>query len=750
MVLLAVLAPVVLHPATRVLSLFESDLPRLFFPQKWFGLQQLREGHLPLWNPGIYGGAPFLGDFQSALLYPPNLLFFLLPLPAAFNLSFLLHLWLGGLFMSLWAASRGLGRLSCFLAGVVYMFAGPFFLHLFAGHLPQVCTLAWVPLIFLCLDRGALEGKGRWVLAGAGALALQALAGFPQFFLYTALLAGLYLLLNLPASAHRKRALLYFGAMVLGSAALAAAQWGAGFAAVGETLRGQDLPAEFAGSYSLPPENLLTLLFPDLFERFGDFKVGRAGAFWETTLFTGSLALLLACIGAWRTPGRGKKILLLTLGAAWLLAMGAYTPLFSLVYRWLPEAGHIRGPSKFIGVASAFAALLAAMGLDALSKAKPGERTGIAPYPLAAGGLLAVLGLLGFLLPPARGIEKIAGLSGGILSLQDGNWGSAQSHAAGDLLVSGCLFLAAGFLLKFLRDGRRLVRLLAVLCVGEMALFASTHLASFDWRRLEAQRAAIGSLLRENPGSYRVLSNLGDRVETAGGADAWGCDPFIPWRYYQFMAFTQRTDERGFLPMAGNNLHFGVVSGLFRLLNCRYLLADSEDRLRVEELAWKPLPRARLVGEWEKALDKDGLFRRMAGPGFDLWDRVLVEEDPGFAPYRPARPGQVEVKDLSSDEMEVRADLPQPALLVLDETYTPGWEALPYPDGDQRAFRVIPADYILRAVPLSAGRQHFRLRYRPRAFVICLWISALSWPLFLGAAVWALRQKNGGQATIVL
>src|ERR1035437_4656288 len=61
-----------------------------------FGFDQLRHGNLALWNPHLFSGAPFFGGFQSALLYPPNALFLVLPLGPAINWSIALHVFLAG------------------------------------------------------------------------------------------------------------------------------------------------------------------------------------------------------------------------------------------------------------------------------------------------------------------------------------------------------------------------------------------------------------------------------------------------------------------------------------------------------------------------------------------------------------------------------------------------------------------------------------------------------------------------------
>ena len=54
------------------------DLVSFLYPLYHFAARNLRRGIIPLWNPYLYGGAPFAADNQSGLFYPVNLLFFVL------------------------------------------------------------------------------------------------------------------------------------------------------------------------------------------------------------------------------------------------------------------------------------------------------------------------------------------------------------------------------------------------------------------------------------------------------------------------------------------------------------------------------------------------------------------------------------------------------------------------------------------------------------------------------------------------
>src|SRR5438105_4220848 len=76
---------------TRVLGMQGADMYLQFVAWRDFGFRELAHGNLALWNPHIYSGAPYFGGMQAALLYPPNVIFLILPLAAAINWSVALH-----------------------------------------------------------------------------------------------------------------------------------------------------------------------------------------------------------------------------------------------------------------------------------------------------------------------------------------------------------------------------------------------------------------------------------------------------------------------------------------------------------------------------------------------------------------------------------------------------------------------------------------------------------------------------------
>src|SRR5208283_1589302 len=97
LMVVAMFANVVLAGGDQVLSHIGTDLSAEFVYWRQFGFDQLRAGHIALWNPHVFSGVPFMGGFQAALFYPPYWMYLILPLRTAINCEIVLHVFLLGL-----------------------------------------------------------------------------------------------------------------------------------------------------------------------------------------------------------------------------------------------------------------------------------------------------------------------------------------------------------------------------------------------------------------------------------------------------------------------------------------------------------------------------------------------------------------------------------------------------------------------------------------------------------------------------
>jgi len=235
--------------------------------------QSILAGNLPLWNPQILAGAPFLADAQGSVLYPLDLVLYWLPLPEAFAWFSALHFTLAGLGMYVFCRVLGLRRAAAVLAGVAFMFGGNLVTN---ATFPQVLgASAWLPLLLAVVEliiRRTSEKRstiGLW-LAGTAIVGAQFLAGHPEISAYELFTAGAYGLARLLTSrgmtvAQRARAGGLLVAMVAVGTAVAAVQLLPTLEAVGNNARSGVRTASDLAAVAWPVEQLSALLLPDLF-----------------------------------------------------------------------------------------------------------------------------------------------------------------------------------------------------------------------------------------------------------------------------------------------------------------------------------------------------------------------------------------------------------------------------------------------------------------------------------------------------
>lgn len=725
----------VLLDGHRILSSPQADLFLHFAAWRQFGFHELGRGHLALWNPHFLCGAPFFGGFEAALLYPPNWLYMVLPLPLAINSGIVLHVFLTGYFTYLWCLYRGLRPLAGFTAGTVFMLGGAYFLHVYAGHLPNLCTMTWVPLLFLALDGGIQRPSLGWPLLGVFSVSMQILAGHPQYVYFTAILAFLYTGLNMVGKGFRPLA--NFAAVYSGACLVTAVQGWTGFQAVLEC--GRSIPLEYrtASSFSLPPENLLTLVFPDFFGSLSTPPYWGRWYLWEVSLFMGVGAFFLALLAIVEVDRRRRRWALTLAASALVLAMGAATPLYRFFYECVPFFKGFRGVCKFDFVASLFLAMLSGMGLDHLIRSKELPR-----WPSLLAALTAFLSALAGLVLYESTKQ---GLEGGWAQwFSSIHWlrktvGSMDPpdrlnyvvesglHAARSLWIGGGVCGLVSVLFRFGRRRPSMAVGMALLCICELLVFARANRPTFEFAAFEKSVEEVRGIYRRDPGDYRVYGTASLSL-AAGGYDVWEDEPMVLGRYGRFICYSQGLGENQLFSTAPILKKIGKIFGMIRL---KYLVSTDQEPFGIYPTPFKLLPRMRILNRWEVVPDGKKMLPILSDPAFDPGRKVLLEEPPGILPGPGKAEGTVGWKDLSTDAIEITADLPKAAILLITDNYSRGWKALAEPDSIQKNYRVLPADYILRAIPMAAGKHHLVLDYAPTAFAAGKWVSILSCLLYV-------------------
>jgi hypothetical protein len=79
-------------------SFLFADLVLQNYPWRHHIHAALEQGNLPLWNPYLFSGTPFLAKGQHLALYPLSIVFIAFPLWKAYGVFVVLHLGLAGCF----------------------------------------------------------------------------------------------------------------------------------------------------------------------------------------------------------------------------------------------------------------------------------------------------------------------------------------------------------------------------------------------------------------------------------------------------------------------------------------------------------------------------------------------------------------------------------------------------------------------------------------------------------------------------
>jgi hypothetical protein len=174
-------------PSREIVAPALSDPVWQFVPWLELARREIGSGRLPLWNPYQNGGAPLLGNGQSALGSPlvwPILAF---GVAGGWNLSLLLRLLVAFGGALLWLRDLGRSRSGAILGATMFALSGPFVAWL--EH-PETPTLAPLPLLLFFARRVARNPSRGSFLGLALTTYFVISGGQPESALLAALLAA--------------------------------------------------------------------------------------------------------------------------------------------------------------------------------------------------------------------------------------------------------------------------------------------------------------------------------------------------------------------------------------------------------------------------------------------------------------------------------------------------------------------------------------------------------------------------------
>jgi hypothetical protein len=351
---LASFAPVFFGSQTFVFR----DFGFFSYPIASYFRESLWRGEIPLWNPFNYCGLPFLAEWNAQVLYPPALFYLIFPLSWSLGVFCLLHLFWGGWGMFFLARAWTQDRYAAAFSGIVFTFNG---LMLNSVIWPATISgLGWMPWVVWLTERAWREG-GRGIVIAALAGALQMLTGAVEVVLLTWLWLGLFGLVQW-IRGRTTRTVLFcrIAIVVLAVSGLCAAQLLPFFDLLAHSHRQGNLNTM---QWSMPPTGWLNFLLPLFRCRFDQGVFMQDNQYWTSSYYVGVITVALSLWAAWRVR-RGRVWLLSALTLLCLiLALGAATPVYNGLSRFIGVLNLMRFPVKFVILPVFALPLLAACGL---------------------------------------------------------------------------------------------------------------------------------------------------------------------------------------------------------------------------------------------------------------------------------------------------------------------------------------------------------------------------------------------------
>lgn len=712
-------------------ALVDYDAFVYFYPQRVYLAQSLLAGRIPLWDPQLFLGAPFLANPQTAVLYPPSWLFVFGPVYAAYTAQLVLHAFLSAYFTYLLIRHVfGAVPLAAALGGLAYAFGG--FAVGQVGHLNQISAAAWLPAALLAYHRFAVTRRVQWLALGALAIGLQLLAGHPQESYMTLIVLGLFGLVTAP---WRSRWLIGCGLGGAGMCALggavAAAQLLPTLELAPLSIRGGGVSWADAVAGSLPSYLAVRALLPPYW---------IAVPYTEYLGYVAVSAVVLGLLAVLR--GRARAVLFGAIVSCLgiFLALGENTGLYAFAFTSVPGFDTFRVPARWLLLWEFGAAILAGAGADWIARGSV--------IDVRSRSLWLRLALLVAILVTALAWQQYDGEP------------FASRRTSLLFLGIAATTLAVGALPHL--GGHRLALILLVTLTGaELWAAASAWPArqappaaftdgeTVHWFRangVAAQERMI-SLARPEyvpsaePAVRAELASVpGPLVDQVLVAQKWH-DTLTPNVPLQYGLNTADGYDGGVLPLL-RWLHFsglvvqsprpdGVLltrlsevpsAKTLDLLGVRYVIGNSTTPPRADlqmvdlgDLHLfarpEPVPLSLVVYGITPVADEQAALGRMGESDFDANREVVVEGDATAA--QPALPPLAVVPESSGAERwRAHVSLAQPGFLLQREAWYPGWRARV--DGHDVA--VLRADSVFRGLPLTPGEHDVEVYFDSPSF----------------------------------
>lgn len=753
------------------------DIIYEFYYNRAYGFSEMAKGEIPLWNPHQFTGYPFLESMQSSLFYPLNFLFIVLPTNWALVFTVVIHLFLAWWFMFILLRNWLDDPLAAFVGALVFALSGPITAHIYAGHITYLNAYVWLPIIVHFYRLGFKHHKIIYYIFAGAFSGVLFLTGYPQIFLFMAYIIVVYAIYEIAKLLFYKKTneagtgvlhLVLSGVICI---LISAVQLFPSLLFTRFSGREGGVSEEFATSFSMPPENIFTLLMPHILGDGVHALPNTAVAYWgrwlswEIMPYAGIFCFLCFVL-AFTFKNNKLRVLGVLMLVALICALGQYGSLYSYVYHYLPGFNLFRVPGRFLVPFVFGGALLVGLFLKE-SKSNEFLKSALKPLLIISGLIwVLVFTLLLILSDEKEGVSSfwrtvvafsaqydkahLEPLPIDQVAFLQGSYAQVK-HSL--LVCLGMMTLILGFLFvskhqnnaRFFRVG------LCILMTIDLLLFSHRYFVGGK-DPITKLPSEIVAKIQSNP-QTRIASKLDTEYlsvgSLAGISHVGGYDPAQLKVYSEFvnvLSDRKSSDELVIAePIKPGNL--------LPLLSVKYLLLPKD--------ATK-YPHAEKVGTFEN-IDLYQLQRTVPRAYFVKGSTVIEEKEKRLQALKesylqnqrvilqskPKIPFSIEdvekdtitwVKD-SPHEIQLKLETKHPRMLVLTDAYYPLWQV----HINKQKSEIFPVNHLFRGVIVPAGSSDVIFSYNKKPFYMSFGLTVLGLLIVIVACLFYLYQKRSSR-----
>jgi hypothetical protein len=703
------------------------------YPLAWFQKDCFWHGLIPFWDPFNNCGVPFLAQWNTMPLYPPSLIYLLLPLPWALSFFCLLHLWFGGLGMFFLARKWTGDSFAAAFAGTAFCFSGlTLNLLMWPSH---TATWSWMPWVVLAVESAWREG-GRKIFIAAIPGALQMLAGGPEIIAFTWLILFALWIQQLANNDFPRKAFWRFPVVAVLIAGMVAAQLFPFFDLVAHSQR----QSGFADlRWSMPARGWVNYLVPMAFGRImGEgifFQIAQNGQAWTSSYYLGLGTLWLTLLAIWKCRNRRVYLLVAIAVLGVVFALGGNTPVLPMLRKLLPQLSFVTYPVKYLLLVTFIAPLLAAFSLAQM--ARQNIRKQMTALGIALLLLLVAVTIWAYQFPLPYSLAHAALLNG-------------LSRLAFLILTGAILFTLAG---KSRSDFLKFAPLILILVAW---LDVLTHepvqnpTVPPDVYQANLAREKLAMNPQPDLGGSRVLVTSKAYMDFIRLALRDPTNNFLVKRLgycgdCNLLDAVPKVDGFFSLTTRWNNDLFSFIYGATNdFPHLDDFLGVSQMTAPDEIYHWQPrqtfLP---LVTTGQRPIFADDAQTLYALGASDFDGSKIVLLPPEAKPFVTVT-NQTQARVLNAkfetQRVEIQVEAVAPSLVVVAQSFYHDWSA----SVDGRNVPLLRANHAFQAIQIPQGRHDIRLVYKDEAFKAGAVLSIIAWLVcLLGSLLFPSRRPLG-------